>query len=139
MLFIFSFESIIVVTPNPNFFLWIATSVADAAAININGVKTLLASCLSAFPIKNKWVFSNAHKSLTRDIPNCPILWNWVFDNVVFFDKLFANALWCSGYHYCTTSFNKAWTKVSPQVQTLLAACRRFAMVRISNSGPGWK
>ena len=21
-------------------------------------------------------------------------------------------ALWCSGYHYCTTSFNEAWTKV---------------------------
>ena len=26
----------------------------------------------------------------------------------------------------------------SAQVQTLLAACRRFAMVRISDSGPGW-
>ena len=22
--------------------------------------------------------------------------------------------LWCSGYHYCTTSFNKAWTQVLP-------------------------
>ena len=21
-------------------------------------------------------------------------------------------ALWCSGYHYCTTSFNKVWTQV---------------------------
>ena len=21
-------------------------------------------------------------------------------------------ALWCSGYHYCTTSFNKAWSQV---------------------------
>ena len=27
----------------------------------------------------------------------------------------------------------------SAQVQTLLAACRRFAIVRISESGPGWK
>ena len=27
----------------------------------------------------------------------------------------------------------------SAQVQTLLAACRRFAMVRISDNGPGWK
>ena len=26
--------------------------------------------------------------------------------------KRFYEALWCSGYHYCTTSFNKAWTKV---------------------------
>ena len=27
----------------------------------------------------------------------------------------------------------------SAQVQTLLAACWRFAMVRISDNGPGWK
>ena len=27
----------------------------------------------------------------------------------------------------------------SVQVQILPAACRRFAMVRISNNGPGWK
>ena len=26
----------------------------------------------------------------------------------------------------------------SAQVQTLLAACRRFAVVRISDNGPGW-
>ena len=26
----------------------------------------------------------------------------------------------------------------SAQAQILLAACRRFAMVRISDSGPGW-
>ena len=27
----------------------------------------------------------------------------------------------------------------SAQVQILLAACRRFAMVRLSDNGPGWK
>ena len=27
----------------------------------------------------------------------------------------------------------------STQVQTLFVACRRFAMVRISDKGPGWK
>ena len=27
----------------------------------------------------------------------------------------------------------------SAQVQILLAACRRFKMVRISDNGPGWK
>ena len=27
----------------------------------------------------------------------------------------------------------------SAQTETLLAACRRFVMVRISNNGPGWK
>ena len=37
--------------------------------------------------------------------------------------------------YYHTTSFNKAWT----QFQILLAACPRFAMVRISDNGPGLK
>ena len=41
-------------------------------------------------------------------------------------------APWCSGYHYYTTSFTKA------QVQILLAASRRFAMVKISDNDPGW-
>ena len=45
--------------------------------------------------------------------------------------------LWCSGYHYSTTSFNKA--SGSAQVQILLAVCQRFAMVKISDNGPGWK
>ena len=30
-------------------------------------------------------------------------------------------------------------TTCTPEVQTLLAACRRFAMVRISDNGPVWK
>ena len=44
-------------------------------------------------------------------------------------------APWCSGYHYCTTSFNQAWI----QVQILFAVYRRFAMVKISDNGPRWK
>ena len=34
--------------------------------------------------------------------------------------KKWGLAPWCSGYHYCTTSFNKAWTKAFAQVQTQL-------------------
>ena len=34
------------------YFLWIAASVADAAAVNPNGIETLLANGLSTFPIK---------------------------------------------------------------------------------------
>ena len=34
------------------FFLWIAASVADAAAINPNAIETLLSDGLSTFPIK---------------------------------------------------------------------------------------
>ena len=38
--------------PDPNIFFWIASSVADAAAINPNGIKTLLDNGVSTFPIK---------------------------------------------------------------------------------------
>ena len=43
---------IIVVKPDPNIFLWTAAFVADAAAANPNGIRTLLANGLSTFPIK---------------------------------------------------------------------------------------
>ena len=38
--------------PDPNIFLWIATSLTDAAVINPNGIKKVLANGLSTFPIK---------------------------------------------------------------------------------------
>ena len=47
--FISSFEIINVVVPDPNFFLWIAASVAAAAAVNPNGIKRLLANGLNTF------------------------------------------------------------------------------------------
>ena len=47
--FISSFEVISVAIPDPNIFLWIAASVARAAAVNSNGIKTLLDNGLSTF------------------------------------------------------------------------------------------
>ena len=35
--------------PDPNIFLWIAASVADAAAVNPNGNKTFLANGVNTF------------------------------------------------------------------------------------------
>ena len=76
-------EIINVVTPDPNISLWIAPSVADAAAVNLTGTKTLLAGALATFPIKGDLVFNP---------PGCPILWG--FDNFVLTEQLFAKALW---------------------------------------------
>ena len=50
--------------------------VADAAAVNPNKIKTLLANGLSTFPIKGSPVFSNGPKSLPKNLPNCHILCN---------------------------------------------------------------
>ena len=48
MQFIFSFEYITVAKPDPNIFFCTAASVADAVAVNRNGIKTILA-VLSTF------------------------------------------------------------------------------------------
>ena len=53
-----SLEIIYITIPNPKNFFRIAASGA-AAAVNPNGVKTLLASVFSTFLIKGKSVFSN--------------------------------------------------------------------------------
>ena len=47
--------------------------------------------------------------------------------------------LWCSGYHYLHNFIQQSLNSDSAKVQLLLAACRRFAMVRISDNVPGWK
>ena len=44
MSFISSLEVINVIAPDPNIFLWIATSVVDLAAVYSNGIKMLLAN-----------------------------------------------------------------------------------------------
>ena len=51
MQFIFSFEYITVIKPDPNIFFCIAASVGDVVAVNPNGIKTILA-VLSTFSLK---------------------------------------------------------------------------------------
>ena len=76
-----------------NIVFWIAASTADAAGVNPNGIKTLLANGLSAFLIKGNSVFSNGPRSLPKNPPDCPILGNWVFDSFIFGNEPFAKAL----------------------------------------------
>ena len=46
-------------------------SVADADAVNPNGMKTHFANGLSTFLIKSNPVFSSGSKSLPKNPPNC--------------------------------------------------------------------
>ena len=71
--FICSLEIINVVVPDPNIFPCLAASVADAAAVNPNFIKTFLANGLSTYPIKGNLVSSNGPKSLPRNPTDCPI------------------------------------------------------------------
>ena len=78
--FISSLEIINVAVPDPNIFLWIAASVAkaaaaaaivaaEAAAVAVpNGIKTLLANDLHIFLFKENSVFINGHKSQPNKI-----------------------------------------------------------------------
>ena len=68
-------------------------NIADAAAINPNDIKTLLANVISIFLIKADPVFSNGPKCLPRNPHDYFILYNWDFDNFILVDKLFAKAL----------------------------------------------
>ena len=68
-------------------------SVADAADVNPNGIKKLLVNSLCTFPIKGNPVFNNGPKSLHKHLPDCTILCNWVFDNFILDEELFAGFL----------------------------------------------
>ena len=95
--------------PDPNIFLCIPGSAADAAAVNPKGIKTLLDNGL----IKGNPVFSNGPKSLPRNLPDCTILDNWVFDNLISVDDLLAKAL--RRFSACLLVNHNLWKKlVSP-------------------------
>ena len=67
--------------------------VTAAAAVNHNGIKTILAYGFSTIFIKGNPVFSNVPEILTKNLPDCPILWNFVFDNFILVDELFGKYL----------------------------------------------
>ena len=75
------------------FILCIPASAADAAAVNANGIKMLLANDLITFFIIGNPVFNNVPKSLPGNSPDWTILDNWVFDSIISLDDLLAKAL----------------------------------------------
>ena len=65
-----SFEIIKVVFPDPNIFLCIPASAADAAAVNPEAIKTLLANGLITFFINGNPVFSDGPSNIPRNPPD---------------------------------------------------------------------
>ena len=68
-------------------------SATDAAAVNLNRIKILLAHGLITFFINGNPVFGNRLRSLPKNPPDCIILDNWIFDNLKSVDELFPKAL----------------------------------------------
>ena len=87
------FDTINVVFPDPNIFLCIPASAADAAAVNPKGINTFLANGLITFDIKGNPFFSNGPNNLPKNPPDYIILDNWVFDNLILADESFEKAL----------------------------------------------
>ena len=67
--------------------LCIPASAADAAAVDLYGIKTILANGLITFFIDGSRVCNNGPRSLPRNPPECIILDNWVFDNLISVDN----------------------------------------------------
>ena len=65
------------------FFLCIPAAAADAAAGNPKGIKALLANGLITFDIKGNPVFSNGPSNIPKNPPDCIILDNLVFNNLI--------------------------------------------------------
>ena len=59
-----SFEIITVVKPDQKNFYWIIACEADVASLDPNGIKTLLANCVSTFFLKGNQFFSKGSRKL---------------------------------------------------------------------------
>ena len=81
-----SFDIFNVVVPDPNIF-YVFQHLMMLLPVNPNGIKTLLTN--GPFSIKDNPLFSNG----PRNPPDCIILDNWVFGNLISIDELFAKAL----------------------------------------------
>ena len=85
-------------------------TVADAAAVNPNDIKMLLANGLSTFSITGNPVFNNSPQSVLENPPDFPILCNWVSDNFTLAGEPFAKAL--RNYENCALVNNSLFRKL---------------------------
>ena len=97
-------------TSDPNIFSQISETDADATTVNNHGVITLLGNDLSTFSIKDNPVSSNGSKSLPKNLPDCPMLCNWAFDNLILAEELFAKGFW--SLETCVLVYNNLWRKL---------------------------
>ena len=118
------------------YFFWITASVADAAAVTPSGIKKLLASGLSTFFVKGKSVFSNGPRSLPRNLCDCPILCQWVYNNFILADELFAKAL--GSIETCVLVNNSLCGKFVSSLELPATFDERFKIISVPFFIPGF-
>ena len=79
--------------PDPNIFLCIPASAADAAAVNPKGINALFANGLITLFISGNPVFNKGQTNLSKNPPDCIIFDNCVLENLILADQLFENTL----------------------------------------------
>ena len=79
--------------PDPKMLFGITVSVAEAAATNPIGIKTLLANGLNTFFNKGRLIFNNDLRNVPRNPPDGTIAYRCVFYSFILADKLLVQTL----------------------------------------------
>ena len=122
--------------PDPYIFFSIAGSVADAAAVNRNDIKMLLAGGLSIFFMNGKAVFTNDPKSLPKNPPSCTFLDSWVFDNFILVDEPFAKTL--RSLETCVSVNSNLYGKLVSSLQSAITFDEIFKVTSVLFIIPGF-
>ena len=115
---------------DPNIFLCIPASAADAAAVYPDGIKTLLVNGSITFFINGNPGFSNGPRNLPRNPPDCVILDNWVLDNLISAGELFAKDLRRSAI--CLLVNYNLWGKLVSPSELLIKFAHNFKTTSVS-------
>ena len=111
---------------DPNIFFWIAATVADAAIVHPNGIRTLLANGVSPFFINGKSAFINGANSIPRNSPNCTILDKCVFDNFsLAYESIKKSKHW---FHLCAFTFDWYLFQLIMHLNPDLSCCNSFTL-----------
>ena len=104
-------------------------SIDDAAAVNPNGLKTILANGWSTFPFTGNPVFDNGPISLPKNPPDCPILCNWIFVIFILAKGLFGKAL--QSLEYCVLVNNNSWRQLFLSLESFRIFDERFRVTPV--------
>ena len=85
--FISSFEINNAAVPDPKILFWISVPVAYNAAVNSNGIKTLLTNAASAFFINGKLFVTNGFKKLIDSSSSLVTVLVFPFNKIPLFSK----------------------------------------------------
>ena len=122
-----SFEIISVVIPDPKNYFWTPAFVTDGGTVNLNGIKINLSNSLSTFFLKGKPVFNNDPRNLPKNLPDCLILDNLVFDSFILADELFPKTL--GSLKFCALVNNNLCAKLTLSLELPIIFDGRFKIL----------